>query len=346
MNPFRMKILVVAVFAFSLATLAAATSLAEGVGMVTGSSRGTYIQFGRDMAKFAEPEGLTIDVKESAGSLANIERIMSSENAAFGIVQADVLSFMKRKPKLQSTARNLRVIFPFYLEEVHVLARKEITSLRDLDGKRVSIGRDGSGVWLTARNILKLLGIDLALEEHLDTNEAIKRVLSDDLDAMFYVAGAPTGAFEPLERMKKSGRQDIQQLLEEVHFVPITEPEIFGDVYDRATLGPEQYPWMPAEVETAAVRAILVSYDFSSGRSSYYRERCRQLGILGRAIRKNLNRLQSGEGHPKWTEVKLDTPVSQWKQDTCSRASVAPSRQPKGTRNGSGLMEELVPFFD
>ncbi|WP_176722511.1 TAXI family TRAP transporter solute-binding subunit [Candidatus Thiosymbion oneisti] len=330
--------------AFSLALLPMA-GIADPVGMVTGSKKGTYYRFGNDMAQYARKEGLRLQIKPSAGSLANIDRINSKENAAFGIVQADVLTFIKRQPKLQDVARRLRVIFPFYLEEVHVLARKEIKTLRDLQGKRVSIGRDGSGVWLTAKNLFKILNIDVAREEHLGTDDAIKGVLSNKLDAMFYVAGKPTKAFEPLTRMSESGRQDILQLLDGVHFVPITEQEIFAQTYegDGVYLGPDDYPWMKEKVPTAAVRAVLVSFDFSKRHTPYYRQRCKQLGMLGRAIRGNMGELLKN-GHDKWNQVDLEREVPGWRQDACSR-ELADNKSGKSYRDGTKIQEALEPFF-
>jgi TRAP-type uncharacterized transport system substrate-binding protein len=59
--------------------------------MVTGSKTGTYIQFGNDIAGVAKTVGLDILVKDSQGSIDNIKRINSKENATFGIVQSDVL---------------------------------------------------------------------------------------------------------------------------------------------------------------------------------------------------------------------------------------------------------------
>ncbi|WP_165741717.1 TAXI family TRAP transporter solute-binding subunit [Candidatus Thiosymbion oneisti] len=333
--------------AFSLAFLPVVSIAGgEAVGMVTGSKKGTYYRFGQDMAPYAEKEGLTLQIRESAGSLDNIERINSRENAAFGIVQADVLTSIKRNPKLKRVARRLRVVFPFYLEEVHVLARKEIKTLRDLRGKRVSIGRDGSGTWLTAKNLFKILNIDVAREEFLGTDDAIKGVLLGNLDAMFYVAGKPTKAFKkPLMRMSKSGRQDVLQLLDAVHFVPITEQEIFAQTYERdgVYLGPDDYPWMKEKVPTAAVRAVLISFDFSQRHNAYQRKRCEQLGILGRAIRDNIGALRKS-GHPKWKQVDLEREVPGWQQDTCSR--VTDSKNSGAYRAGSKLQKDLESFFE
>lgn len=319
----------------------------DGVGMVTGSTKGTYYQFGLNMAKYAKQEDLTLLIKESAGSLDNIERINSKENAAFGIVQADVLTFLNQKPELQSVAQRLRVIFPFYLEEVHVLARKDVNTLSDLNGKRVSIGVDGSGVWLTAKNIFKILDIHVEREEHLDTDEAIQKVLTGELDAMFYVAGKPTKAFEPLAKIAASGQPDMVRLLDQVHFVPVTEPAIFAETYEQSDvfLGPEDYPWMKDKVPTAAVRAILVSFDFSSRQNDYFVLRCTQLSQLGQAIRDNLQELQNGGGHPKWNEVDLERSVPRWQRDKCSAIQTSGAGGAQG-RLGTPLQKKLGEFFE
>ena len=134
---------------------------ADNIGMVTGSKAGTYIQFGQDIAKVAREAGLEIAVKESEGSLDNIRRLVSHENAALGIVQSDVLGFLARSadPHVRQMAARLRLIFHFYNEEVHLFARKQIRRFADLAGGRVVVGTEGSGNWLTANNLLRLANV-------------------------------------------------------------------------------------------------------------------------------------------------------------------------------------------
>ena len=105
-------------FLFGLTGLAVADD--QQIGMVTGSQTGTYIQFGNDIAGVAKTVGLDILVKDSQGSIDNIKRINSKENATFGIVQSDVLGFLSRSesPEMRQVASRLRLIFPFYAEEV------------------------------------------------------------------------------------------------------------------------------------------------------------------------------------------------------------------------------------
>lgn len=322
---------------------------AEPVGMVTGSPTGTYYQFGRDIAEVAAKDGLRIEVKPSAGSLANIERMNSKENAAFGIVQSDVLGYLKRDSTLnRELAQRLRVIFPFYLEEVHVLAKGDIRSLRDLNGKRVAIGMEGSGTWLTAKNLFKLLRIAPSEELLLGTEDAELKLIGGDLDAMLYVAGKPVKAFEPLGRMAAAANDPVaRNAVAGLHFVPaspVDDAQVFAE-YDESSIGPADYPWLKSEVPVAAVRAVLVGFDFSTCQSAYCKKRCSELKTLGNAIRDNLETLQSGAHHPKWQQVSLDAgmQVRGWQIDVCSRPQeTAPSRQPSDSgSSGSRLQDRL-----
>src|SRR5271165_5313491 len=66
------------------------------IGMVTGPKTGTYITFGKDIAKEAAKEGIKVNVFDSKGSVENIQRITSKEKVGLAIVQSDVLGFLRR----------------------------------------------------------------------------------------------------------------------------------------------------------------------------------------------------------------------------------------------------------
>jgi hypothetical protein len=295
--------------------------------MVTGSPTGTYFRFGQDIANVTQQAGLTILVKESEGSIDNIRRLTSSENAALGIVQSDVLGFLSRSadPQVHQIAAKLRLIFPFYNEEVHLFARKDIQRFADLAGKRVVVGTEGSGNWLTANNLLYLLAVQPAtLITNLAPPEAVHAVLTDQADAMFYVAGRPVKLFTNVGQLQNDPR--YASLLQDVHFVPLTEKKILQE-YIPSTMGPTDYPWMPVAIPTVAVKAVLISFDFSSRHNAYYRQRCEQLAHLGSAVRTHLADLQN-TGHPKWQEVDLEQRLSIWTPDRCSQVG-----RPEGRPN-------------
>jgi TRAP transporter TAXI family solute receptor len=292
-------------------------AMADVIGMVTGSKAGTYFEFGQEIATLAGKAGVAILVKESEGSIDNLRRLASSENAAFGIVQSDVLGFVNRMndQETRHLAARLRLIFPFYNEEVHLLARKEIQRFEDLAGKRVVVGTRGSGNWLTSNNLLLMVNVRPAERIELSPPEAFIAVLQGRADAMFYVAGKPVKLFTTLGELQKDPEYD--RLGQGIHFVPLTHERMLRE-YVASTIGSDDYAWVETMIPTVAVKAVLVSFDFSAKNTPYYRQRCQQLSILGKEIRANFPELQR-TGHPKWKEVNLNEELGIWKRDTCSQ---------------------------
>jgi len=308
-------LLLCSLFGFGLAS--AEEVDAKQIGMVTGSKTGTYIQFGNDIAGVAKTVSLDILVKDSQGSIDNIRRINSKENATFGIVQSDVLGFLSRSenPEMRQVASRLRLIFPFYNEEVHLFANKSIQSFSDLQGKRVIVGEQGSGTWLTATNLLQLTGVKPAEMLNIPPLQGVTTVLKGEADAMFYVAGKPVNLFTKVGNLIT--KPEFATMLANVHFVPLDDPRMLRE-YQPAKIGPADYEWLPGDVSTIAVKAVLMSFDFSGKQNPYFVRRCQQLAKLGQAIRANIGQLRQ-TGHPKWKEVSLDEKVGVWQLDTCSR---------------------------
>lgn len=319
---------------FGLCDLAPAVADdSKQIGMVTGSRTGTYIQFGNDIAGVAKTVGLDILVKDSQGSIDNIRRINSKENATFGIVQSDVLGFLSRSesPEMRQVASRLRLIFPFYNEEVHLFASKSVQTFDDLQGKRVVVGEQGSGNWLTATNLLQLTGVKPAETINLPPLQGVTAVLKGEADAMFYVAGKPVSLFTKVGNL--ISKPEFAAMLANVHFVPLDDPRMLRE-YPPARIGVADYDWLPGDVPTIAVKAVLMSFDFSGKQSPYFIQRCQQLARLGQAIRANISQLRQ-TGHPKWKEVNLDEKVALWPLDSCSQGGV------KGGDSNVDLTREL-----
>lgn len=291
----------------------------QPIGILTGSPTGTYYRFGQDIAAATINSGLEVAAKESEGSVDNIRRLVSQENAALAIVQSDVLGFLSwsSDPAAQRIASQLRLVFPFYNEEVHVLAHKSIQRFSDLAGKRVVVGTQGSGSWITARHMLHLMQLEPAeVIDDLAPPEAVYAVLIGQADAMIYVAGKPVTLFTNMQDLAQDPR--YADLLQNVHFVPVQDAHLLN-TYSAASIGPDDYAWVSNTVPTIAVKAVLISFDFSQGQTPYARTRCAQLATLSRALYQHLDALQR-TGHPKWNEVDLTHRTSIWPRDTCSQA--------------------------
>jgi uncharacterized protein len=96
------------------------------------------------------------------------------------------------------------------------LANSGIASLQDLKGKRVSVGRPGSGTEVNAKALLEANGItyDDITVQRLNFNETADALRDGDIDAGFWSVGPPTSSI-----LNLAATRDIA-------LVPLTEAEI------------------------------------------------------------------------------------------------------------------------
>ncbi len=273
---------------------------AEKMGIVTGGEKGTYYQFGLDLQKLVKQADITLAVNPSKGSIENVYAVYQRPGVQLGIVQSDVLAFISKletDPTLNKIAKKTRMVFPLYNEEVHILGKRGINDFDDLAGKRVAIGREGSGTYLTARVFLQLSEIKPASTVLIDTDEALAELKAGRIDAMFYVAGFPV-------RLLREGVTDADQLA----LIPITNKNIL-ELYPQAEIPANTYAWQPAKVPTVAAKAVLVSFDYR------FRD-CDNVGRFAQLMARRVDWLVQN-GHPKWKSVDLNYQLKGWEQYAC-----------------------------
>ena len=218
-----------------LATPARAEEFEKNI--LTGGPTGTYIQIGRDLSREMSRCGQTLNVRESAGSLENFLGVRTRPHTQFGIVQSDVLEYLKTyssdDPGIARAVHNVRIAFPLYNEEVQILATRDIADLKGLNGKRVAIGAEESGTFLTASLVLDLAGVAPSERVTVNPGDALPMLKEGKIDALFYVAGAPTKIFE-------SADIDPQKF----HLLPIKD-ETLKAVYLPSTIPGGPIPSSP-----------------------------------------------------------------------------------------------------
>jgi uncharacterized protein len=282
--------------------------------IMTGGPKGTYIQIGRDLARLTGECGMNLNVIESAGSLENLVGVKTKLYTQFGIVQSDVLDYVRvyasNDPQLKRSLWGVRIMFPLYNEEVHLLARRDIESLADLAGKRVAIGKKESGTWLTATLVLDLAKVKGAKTLDIASDEALPKLLAGEIDALFYVAGAPAALFaDPAIDGAK------------FHLVDMQEQPLLA-TYTAAEIPGGTYPFQPDPVNAIAVKAVLMTYDFDPGKSAYHAQSCKSAADIASLLLANLPRLRE-TGHPKWKTVDLADLPPGWQVSDCVKKGMA-----------------------
>jgi uncharacterized protein len=301
----------------------------EDLGVITGSDKGTYYQFGLDLQKLVKPNGVNVTVHTSKGSIENIYAVYQRPAVQLGIVQSDVLAFVARlqsDPVLTRIAKKTKMVFPLYNEEIHILGKRGIADFDDLAGKRVAVGRDGSGTYLTARLLFKLSEVAPSEMVPIDTTEALTELKAGRIDAMFYVAGYPV----------KLLAEDVSDK-DGLALIPITNKSIV-EFYPSASIPAGTYAWQTTPTATVAAKAVLVSFDFR-------RRDCDLVGKVAQTVSTRLDWLKQN-GHPKWKAVDLNYPLRGWEQYDCVRKylgkGAAPAATPTAKQPGLNPVFEAI----
>ena len=311
------KLLAVLPLVLLLFAPASAQELEKNI--MTGGPTGTYIKIGRDIAGLGRACGQTLNVVESAGSLENFIGVRNRRNTQFGIVQNDVLEYLKtfeaNDLEIQQAVRGVRIMFPLYNEEVHVLAKTDIRSMADLAGRKVAIGVKDSGTYLTASLMLDILQVRNVQKVELNPDKALPQLQSGEIDAFFYVAGAPAALFEgdAIDGAK-------------FHLLPITEAPLLA-TYIPAKIEAGTYGFQKEPVDVVAVKAVLMTFDYDKKRNAYHRDSCKAVADFSNYIISNLDKLQA-TGHPKWKTVDLTALPPGWKVGVCVKEGLAADYKP------------------
>lgn len=156
--------------------------------ITTGSESGAYYQFAQRYAAILARDGIELEVRVSAGSLENIERLKNDE-ADIGFVQGGVIALPEGDEAPEDSG--LRSLGSMFYEPAWVFYRGErrLSRLTDLQGKRIAIGQEGSGVRQLAEQLLDAneipLGRNLVPMSGLNAAEELQQ---GRIDAAFIIA--------------------------------------------------------------------------------------------------------------------------------------------------------------
>ena len=276
--------------------------------IVTASERGTYIQIGRDLAKFVAPDAeVALEVLPSKGSADNVNRLRYDIGVKFAIVQSDVFqAFIDLAAEGNADAgrliRPIRVILPLYNEEIYFVVRADspLQYVHEIRDQKMNVGPLQSGTAMSATTIYRLMFGQAADERnvsYMSNEEALIKLTTDKtVDVVVIVAGQPA---KLLADMKPEAKQ-IVRLLKVDPSHPATVNALTA--YFPATIRSASYSnWLDQDVAGLAVKAFLVTYDYN------YRVTIDHLQRFARSLCDKFSVLQT-EGHPKWRDVQLELP--------------------------------------
>lgn len=196
---FNLKSLAVA----ATVSLAVATTASAGMFKFSGGpSGGTFQYFAAGIGQFTNDNKVIserINISASAGSVQNV-RLVSTGRADFAIAYAGdayLASVGKITPKDTRKYTGIKAVAYLFGAPAQLIVRADsnIKSAADLAGKKVGVGRGGSGAAANAERFFRGVGVwDSMKPEFLGYNNAAAAFANKQLDAFWVFAGYPTAA--------------------------------------------------------------------------------------------------------------------------------------------------------
>lgn len=270
------------------------------IGLVSGGVGGTYIKIAADLqAVLDSAEGLRVLPIVGKGSVQNITDLLYMRGIDIAIVQSDVLTFLKGRNNFPNLSNRIAYITKLYNEEFHLIARRGIKNVDQLNGKTVNFGPQGSGTAMTSQVVFDALGLKVNASNE-NYQDALQKVKTGEIDAMVYVAGKPASIFSSIK--PEDG----------LHVVPVAYKKKLQDSYLPASISAKDYPGLVEvnrEVDTVAVGAVMAVFNWKQKTGRYYSTK-----VFIDAFMDRFEDFLKKPRHPKWAEVNLAAELPGWQR--------------------------------
>jgi TRAP-type uncharacterized transport system substrate-binding protein len=185
------------------------------------------------------------------GPVQNVIDLLNFRRADAAIVPSDVLPYL-RDGRIPGVGSSIAYIEKLDQEEVHILARQDITRIADLAGKKVNFDLRESRSFITGSVLFRALKINVQ-PVSLDQPRALQQLRQGEIAATVHVAKSPARLFFELNWDDR------------VHFLPVPYTEEVSRTYLPAHLAPADYPLLigggeagrGAPIATVAVPIVL-----------------------------------------------------------------------------------------
>jgi uncharacterized protein len=270
------------------------------IAIVSGNPNATYLSIAYDLSDVLDDgDDFRILPVIGKGGGQNIKDVRFLKGVDLGITQSIILNEYRASNEIGNIDDKIAYIAKLFNEEMHVVVRADsgITSLEQLDGKKVNFSDIGSGSQLSSQDIFRRLGVH-PIEVNMGQGDAVEKLKTGELAATILIAGKPTGLMSKLRASQG------------LRFVPVAFAKPLQADYLPAVLSHDDYPGMVEvghDVNTIAVSAVLIAYNWPRDSDRY-----RRIAKFVDHFFPKLAELQKPPHHPKWRETNLAAVLPGW----------------------------------
>jgi TRAP-type uncharacterized transport system substrate-binding protein len=268
------------------------------VGVAGGFFEGTFIRFAVELGKALDDgENLRVLPIVSYGGNENVKDLLYLKGVDMAITYVDTFELYKKAGEVRNIEQRVNYISELLVGEFYIFARPEIKTLKDLEGKKISLSTKGSSATTTAPIVFERLGVHPEFV-YINNTVALEKMKTGEIAAIGSTGGKPNDLFVKLK--PEPG----------FHFVSIEYGPKLADYYVPCPLTHDDYPQLipvGETVETLCMQAVLAVYNFPKGS-----DRARRVGRFIDYYFERFDKLKQPSFHPKWKDVNLSAKVPGW----------------------------------
>ena len=169
--------------------------------LATGADGGAYQSYGEQLAAYLDKEGVTVELRTTAGAVENLQLLQSDSGVDVAFVQGGLSE--------QYDATGVFALGSLYLEPIWVFVRHDVDlrSVADLQGRKLAVGAEGSGTRVVVKRLLAANGIDEQNATLLDiaADELGTALSTGSIDGAFLIGGANSDLIADLAALENVG---------------------------------------------------------------------------------------------------------------------------------------------
>lgn len=270
-------------------------------GAVTLITDGNDVQashYATDLAVLMEAErDLRILPVMGRGPVEALRDLLFLRGIDASIIPSDTVAYMRKQGLIEEVEKKVTYVARLGSAQVHVIARKDIATLKDLAGKKVNIGTASEARFVTSSLLFQSLGIDITPVDGREA-EAATLLKSGKADAVVLLAPQPSPIAEDLARAGGFRLLDV------------AGNDELNEIYAPAMLTAKTYDGFAQEdgiTETLSVSYVVAVYNWKKGTDRYYK-----LRKFADVLYSGIGDLQNGQWQAAWTDVNLSADLPGW----------------------------------
>lgn len=273
---------------------------ANTIAIVSGNINAAWLTIAYDLsAVLDDGNNFRVLPVVGKGGAQNVRDVRYLKGIDLGITVTSVLGKFRRSGELGNIDDKIVYITKLFNDEMHVVVRAEsgITSLQQLDGKKVNFSDMGSATEVSASDVFDRLGIK-PIEVNMGQADAYEKIKTGEIAATIQFGGVPAPAIAKLRA------SDGWRLL------PIPYDKRLQQDYLPANLSNNNYPGLISSgqsLDTIAYGAVMIAYNWPKDSDRY-----RRIAKFVDRFFSHFAEFQKSPRHPTWREVNLAADLPGW----------------------------------